>query len=396
MSFSQNSPEVDSMLKAHSDVIKTMKKIQISGYVQPQFQYAEAKNISFVGGNFAENVQSRIIIRRGRLRVNYNSTPFEFDLITDNTEKGVSLHDFSASYTFAKLHLKYTAGLFKRPFGFEQLYSSSLHEGPERSRFTSFLLPAEADLGMKLSYLKFKPITIEAGVFNGNTTASDVDSYKDFIARISIDKRISTTNISGGISFYQGSLIQGTKSLYATETENGLKRFILQDTLLNTKGSAASRQYIGADVQYSFETILGKTTLRAEWMNGTQPGSDKTTESPKTTTAPNFDTYSRKFNAFSSFFLQNITTTNLQLVIKYDWYDPNSDVEAGDIGIANSKLTATDVKYSTIGLGLNYYFKNMYLMVYYDIVQNEKAVNLAGFDKDIKDNVLTIRTQLKF
>jgi hypothetical protein len=396
ISCSQNSTSMDSTIKSLSDEIKAFKKIQISGYVQPQFQYAEEKGIPFVGGNFAENVRSRFIIRRGRLRVAYISKPFEFELITDNSEKGVSLHDFSASYTFEKIKLKYTGGLFKRPFGFEQLYSSSSHEGPERSRFTNTLLPSEADLGFKLSYFNFKPITIEAGVFNGNSTASDVDSYKDFIARISIDKKISTSNLSGGISFYHGGLIQGTRYLYEMETVNGLKRFVLQDTFENTKGSAALRQYFGADIQYSFHTLLGKTTLRGEWMNGTQPGSDKTTDSPKTTTVPNYDTYSRKFDAFSSFFLQNFGETNLQLVVKYDWYDPNSDTDAEDIGKTDSKLTATDIKFSTLGLGLNYYFKNMYLMVYYDFVKNEKAPNLAGYEKDRKDNVLTIRTQLKF
>lgn len=414
MTFAQNSMEMDSTIKAHTDVIKTLKKVQVGGYIQPQFQWAESKGAEYIGGKFADSVDNRFIIRRGRLRVYYHSNPFEVELITDNTEKGISLHDLSVAYTFEKIGIKYTAGLFKRPFGFEQLYSSSAHEAPERARFTSLLLPSEADLGFKLSYLNCKPFLIEAGVFNGNTTATDVDSYKDIIARISIDKKLSSSNISGGISFYHGSLIQGSKNLFETKTVNGLKQFILQDTLVNTKGSSALRQYLGADVQYSFKLPIGKTTLRAEFISGTQPGSSKTTESPKSATAPNFDTYLRKFTGFSSFFLQNIGSTNLQFVAKYDWYDPNSDAAETDFGMGTN-LNPTDLKYSTLGLGLNYYYHNMYLMVYYDIVSNEKAPsedvvnpatgqvtkkalnpNFNGFENDLKDNVLTIRTQFKF
>jgi hypothetical protein len=397
MVHSQDLVQMDSTLKAHSEELKNLKKLHITGYIQPQFQIAESKGIDYIGGGkFPDSVDNRFMIRRGRLRVYYHSSPFEVELITDNSEKGVSLHDLSVAYTFAKTGFKYTAGLFKRPFGFEQLYSSSLHETPERARFTTLLLPSEADLGFKLSYLNFKPFLIEAGIFNGNTTAADIDSYKDFIARISADKKLQSSNISGGLSFYHGALIQGSRYLYETEYIHGFRQFVLQDTLLNKKGEKVKRQYIGADIQYSFENVLGKTTLRSEWMSGTQPGSDKTTESPKSATAPTFDTYLRKFNALSCTFLHNFAKTNLQLVVKYDWYDPNTEAKTTDIGIPNTRLSATDLKIATLGLGLNYYLKNMYIMFYYEFIKNEKAINLTGFDKDIKDNVLTIRTQFKF
>ncbi|MBK9220705.1 MAG: hypothetical protein IPO78_12655 [Saprospiraceae bacterium] len=395
-SHAQNSGNVDSLLKVHSDELKILKRIHLSGYTQPQFQWTEKRGSKYPGGDFGANINNRVSIRRSRLKVAYNASPFEWVLVTENTERGITLHDMYASYTFTKIGLKYTAGLFPRPFGFEQSYSTANHEGPERARFSTTLLPAEADLGCKLSYFKLKPFTFELGVYNGNATAADIDSYKDIVARISIDKGLRIGNLSGGVSFYHGSFIQSTNYLFETENLNGLPQYVLQDTVTNNKGSAALRQYLGADIQYAIKSNFGLTTLRAEWVSGIQPSSASTSDSPKSATAPNFDTYSRKFNALTTYFLHKIGKTNFQILIKYDWYDPNTDVEPENIGVANSKLNATDIKYSTLGLGINYYFKNMYIMAYYDLITNEKASNLKGFENDLKDNVFTLRTQFKF
>src|SRR5688572_13019855 len=46
--------------------------LKISGYIQPQFQIAEEKGVkSYSGGDFAENVSNRFMLRRGRVRFDY-------------------------------------------------------------------------------------------------------------------------------------------------------------------------------------------------------------------------------------------------------------------------------------------------------------------------------------
>jgi hypothetical protein len=392
---SQTNSALDSTLKEQTEAIKILKKVKLSGYLQPQFQYAQEKGIKYHGGDFGTNVDNRFTLRRARLKTSYSSNNFEVVLVTENTERSFSLHDMYASYTMKNAGLVYTVGLFPRPFGFEQNFSSGKNEGPERARFSPILLPAEADLGFTLSYIKLNPVTIELGMFNGNSTASDFDSYKDFIARVSFDTKIKSDNLSGGVSFYQGGVMQGNNRLFEMDNVNNAQRFVLQDTLVHLKGNSATRQYVGADVQYTFSNVLGQTTLRTEWMSGTQPGSSTSSDSPKSSVAPTYDTYSRKFNALSSYFIHKIGKTNFQLMVKYDWYDPNTDADADDIGIAGSNLNATDIKFSTLGLGLNYYYKNMTIVFYYDVVTNEKATHLAGYENDIKDNVFTLRTQFK-
>ena len=47
-------------------------RLRISGYIQGQFQVAEASGeASFEGGSFASGVYQRFMIRRGRVKLNY-------------------------------------------------------------------------------------------------------------------------------------------------------------------------------------------------------------------------------------------------------------------------------------------------------------------------------------
>ena len=82
--------------------------------------------------------------------------------------------------------------------------------------------------------------------------------------------------------------------------------------------------------------------------------------------------------------------------IKYDWYDPNTTVSKNEIGKAGTNLNAADIKYSTLGFGYNYYMNaNVKLLLWYDIVQNEKTL-LTGYTSDLKDNIFTCRLQFRF
>ena len=91
-----------------------------------------------------------------------------------------------------------------------------------------------------------------------------------------------------------------------------------------------------------------------------------------------------------------------QLIVKYDEFDPNTDVSGTAIG-ADNTTSASDVKYSTLGLGWIYHWDaNVKFTVYYDMVTNEKVLSstkvasLYPYTNDLKDNVLTVRMQYKF
>jgi hypothetical protein len=153
---------------------------------------------------------------------------------------------------------------------------------------------------------------------------------------------------------------------------------------------------MGADAQVVYPFPFGITTIRAEYIMGTQSGTSSSSTS--FSTAPTSDIYMRSFNGAYFYFVQNIWKTKHQIVVKYDWYDPNTEIGGNDLKDASvTHLSSADVKYTTLGFGYTYqHDKNVKLMVYYDMVTNETSANLNGYHKDIKDNVLTIRMQYRF
>src|SRR5690349_18812936 len=53
-------------------VIKRMENLSFSGYIQPQFQLAQSKGASsYNGGNFSEFSNNRFMLRRARIKLDY-------------------------------------------------------------------------------------------------------------------------------------------------------------------------------------------------------------------------------------------------------------------------------------------------------------------------------------
>lgn len=291
-------------------------------------------------------------------------------------------------------------GLFARPFGYEVNLSSSYRETPERGRMSQILMPTERDLGAMLSYESQKPghkspLKFDIGVFNGQGLAgiTDFDSYKDIISRLTV-KPVNLGEsffISGGLSFLNGGWRQATKYKYEMSKGTGNKFFAVDSSISNI-GNKAPKRYYGADVQLGYKHAWGKTEVRAEYWRGEQPGTATSTTNPGA--LPLTPTYLRNFDGAFFYFLQNIINEHWELMAKYDWYDPNTRVEEKEIGTTN--LTAADIKFSTLGVGLTRYFTdNLKILAYYDFVKNENT-SLAGYASDIKDNVFTVRMQVRF
>ena len=172
-------------------------------------------------------------------------------------------------------------------------------------------------------------------------------------------------------------------------------------------GDKAKREYIGFDGQLSFQTAAGITQFRGEFITGTQPSYKSLNTTSITNTLPaSDDIYIRNFTGGYIYFIQSILNTKNEIVVKYDWYDPNTKISANQIGIAGSNTGKNDIKYSTIGLGWNYYWNsNVKLSAYYEWVANEKTNaapmlnannGVKTFANDQKDNVLTLRLQYRF
>ncbi len=397
-------------------VIKRFENLRITGYIQPQFQKAQSDGApSFAGGNFSTFSSSRFMLRRARIKIDYllpSKTKYPralFSFQIDATERGVIVRDmFLKLFETKKNILSLTTGLFARPFGYEVNLSSTFRETPERGRMSQILMPGERDLGIMFSYEpqekthRLSHIKFDIGFFNGQGLAgtTDFDDYKDLISRLFIKPyTFKKVDISGGLSYLRGGLKNGTKYVYESGiAANGDKIFSVDSSLSNL-GHSSPRHYYGADVRVKLHHGWGETEWRSEYWFGTQPGTSVSTSNPGTLPASNgipLPTYVRHYDGAFLLFLQNIINTNNQLLVKYDWYDPNIKVEKMEIGKSGTNLTAADVKFSTLGVGFVRHLNSQTkLILYYDIVKNESA-QFTGYTTDLKDNVLTFRLQFRF
>ena len=129
----------------------------------------------------------------------------------------------------------------------------------------------------------------------------------------------------------------------------------------------------------------GQTELRAEYWQCQQPGTAITTINKGLSIGGIFD------GAFF-YFLQNMVNELHQLLVKYDWYDPNTKFSKDEIGETGTNLTPADIKYSTVGLGYVYYFnEHVKLITYYELVK----MNQQHYRADLEDNILTVRVQFR-
>ena len=399
--------------------IDLIKRLKITGYIQAQWQLADTAGAvtPYSGGAFPIATDNRFAIRRGRIKFAYENELSNFVLQIDATEKGVTLKDayIAVKEPWAQF-VTLTAGVFNRPFGHEISYSSSTRESPERARIFQNLFPGERDLGAMITLQqkkgsRFDFIKLDAGLFTGNGINSEFDTKKDFIGHLYFTKAniAETFKFGGGISYYNGGVYQGTKYVYTPGEVIDVTQPGLVDSTATNKSEFAKRQYLGFDAQVSVQTPIGITSIRAEYITGQQPGAKSVNASISTGTIISYDTYIRNVSGGYIYIIQGIGQTKNQLVLKYDWLDPNTKVSGTDIVAKssagkNTGLGTADIKYTTLGFGWNYRFNSQVkLMAYYEIVKNENTgLSPVGLNrtldtsKDLKDNVFTLRLQYKF
>lgn len=394
--------------------------LRFSGYIQPQFQLAESKGAaSYAGGDFGARVNNRFMLRRGRFRIDYGRYNKEqmpvvlFAFQFDGTERGVFIRDFYGRIFENKWNvLSFTGGMFARPFGYEVNLSSSDRETPERGRMSQILMKTERDLGVMASFSpqrKDHPLyflRVDAGLFNGQGLAgpSDFDSHKDFIGRVSvrpIKLNARDWTVSGGVSCLYGGMEQFTPVVYKIHAAANGKEVFVRDSAADNVGEIAPRHYYGADVQFRIPNGKGKgaTAFRGEYIRGVQTATAMESETPGTIPMENNRTaplYIRRFDGAYFYFLQHLGSDKHQVVLRYDWYDPNREVSGKEIGEAGRNLTRADIRYDTYGAGYVYYMNDHVKMtLWYDMVVNE-STDLEGYTSDLKDNIFTCRLQFRF
>ncbi len=395
------------------DEMGKMKRLKITGYVQPQYQYCDSAGApSFAGGDFAtynsagavtSTYYSRFMMRRGRIKTTYTYENVMLMVNVDFTEKAAAMRETYAKITDPWLNMfSLTAGLLQTQFGFELTQSSSERETPERARYNQTLFPTERDLGAFGSMVfpkssKLNGLKLDVACMNGvGGVNPEFDSHKDFTGRLQYSKTTKSEKLSFaiGVSYYHGGYRAGKPNDYTFGTlANGDKGFQYAKDTANYD-RVAKREYMGADLQASIDWKIGITTIRAEYIMGENPGTTSSNKSPSA--APTSSLYHRNFDGAYFYLIQNIGQSKFQIVAKYDWFDPNIKISGKDIGKAGTKTDLADIRFDTYVFGVTYRVNhNLKIMAYYDLVQNE-VTEVARYKKDIIDNVFTLRMQIKY
>jgi len=419
---------LNSKIETVKSDVELIKRLKITGYIQAQWQLTDTAgaNTIYSGGVFPNATNNRFAVRRGRIKFTYENELSTYVLQVDATEKGVVLKDayLAVKDPWAQF-VTLTAGVFNRPFGYEIAYSSSARETPERARVTQNLFPGERDLGAMITLqpkkgTRYDWIKFDGALVTGNGNNIEFDTKKDFIGHLYIAKanKSETIKYGAGVSYYYGGVFQGSKYVYYPGAATDVTQPGLVDSTDSNKNGFAKRHYLGFDGQFSVQSPIGFTTIRAEYITGQQPGAKSVNVSVSAGTLLDYDTYIRNVSGGYIYLIQGLGQTKNQLVLKYDWLDPNTKVSGTDIMAKtdegkNTGLSAADVKYITLGIGWNYRFNSQVkLTAYYEIVKNEKtmlplsSVNVLGKTvyvngttntrEDLKDNVFTLRIQYKF
>jgi hypothetical protein len=361
------------------------------------------------------------MIRRGRIKFTYSQNLTQYVLQINATERGVNLVEIFARVTdpWTK-SISLVAGVMNRPFGFEIDQSSAVRESPERSRYTQILMPNERDLGAKIVYeplknSKLSGLRLDAGFYNGqgiavpgtssangafvNDGVNEFDYIKDFIGRLSYYKSTKNEKQRYGIGFshYHGGIVNRSNIYYDhfINGPNGIQ-YAAADTLngQSFNGKSAPRKYYGSEIFFSTKSPLGTTTIRGEYIFGTQPGIDNSSRSASSLPSQKA-AYIRKFDGAYAYLIQRLGQSKHEILLKYEWYDPNRDLSGNKIQTING-MKGAEVKFTAIGLGYNYYYdENVKFMFHYNMLTNEKT-GITGFTSDLKDNILTFRMQYRF
>lgn len=322
---------------AMQTVLDQLSRIKLSGYVQGRFENrGDSKEGLLPNGRPGTTTQ--FLVRRGRLKATYTHDVAEFVLQIDATPRGVTLKDAEASLIepWTGLNLKFTAGQFKWPFGYEVLQSSQNREMPERARVVRTLFPGERDRGFRVSG-GWKALKFSTAVVNGNGTedsiygANDQNKFKDVVGRLGLDFESVVVGVSG---YYGQGLITDAEDRTFTEY---------------------TKSRVGGDVQAYLDIPgVGGLALKGELIFGEEP----------------------KGQVLGWYVLavQNLGD-KLGVFARLDRYDPQLDEEN------NAVLTA--------GGGFQYYFSgNVRLTATYEYPILE--------EEDPYDDILTLQLQAMF
>jgi hypothetical protein len=380
--------EVAGQVEGLNEVITVMqtdldklKRIKITGFLQARWEDAESDrdSVQVVGSpaTYTTNTLERFYIRRARLKVTYDASPWG-QLVTQidgGADRQIRLIDaYGALYDWWTVDHDHQLwiGQFNVPFGYEIETADLVRELPERSRAENILFPGERDRGVKLQDLFGTHFETALAVINGGGINSadfpttDPTRGKDVLGRA----RVVLGFLDAGVSGYTGK----------------------QTTPLTGPDVETDRTRYGGEIQcYYALPVVGGGALKAEAYRGHNVNSDSvstliaapTSANPVRLLKPGADPghLATDFDGGYVTWVQNIKEF-AQVAVRYDWWDPNVDVDHD--------------QFHRVGIALHAFYQGQVrVTLAYEIPTTERALAGGGYE-DPGDNMWTAQFQFQF
>lgn len=393
--------------------VKSLSKLKIGGLAQ--VRYIHYTDTNLVGTKPYQ--QDYFAVRRGRLKATYDagngsSYVMQFDI----KEKGLTPQDLYFRWEERWLKMfSLQGGMQDIPFGFEAGYSSSTMEWLERSGFErNAMLKDEKDVGIVLGIAPKIPgldqFLVKLAYMNGYGVGaaqpSGAQDPANFVGRLILGKNFSDIGVGAnlGASYFQDQRTVLNKGFFYYEVD-GSGEFMKK----NAPAKDLTASLIGVDAQVTVDVSMIPGLAGAKFMGEFYTGTANGLKGSNQRSMSNADTlYVRNTMGWYAAYVQNIGKS-LQTVVRYDVYDPNTDVSGDEIGdkLANNKkgnaTSKTDLAYDSWYFGLNWFATgNLKFTVGYDLIANETTKNLnspvpaSNFSEEIKDDVVTLQGQFAF
>jgi len=338
--------------------------LTLGGLLQAQGDFGDRGDDRFSDAN------DRFYLRRARLNATGRFLEeFDFRLEMDLAGSLGNTTGYRAQMTdgfinwnrFAAANVR--AGQFKTPFGFEQLYGDPRLFTIERSMVND-RLTLNRQIGVQVGGdLLEKRLSYAVGSFNGSSTNTNANDNDKFLWA----GRLSGIPWQAGSGDSAKSWAVGGNAFSTEDTALAQPAEFKFDSTPTTAGNdnlfTGKRKGYGVDTQI----LIGPFEL---WAEALQVRWEATDGRPR----PTLD--SKGFYVQATMYA---IPKKLQVVAKYETYDPNSDASKDDT--------------NTVTVGLNYYIKGHDLKLMADYLRSEIASRPS---KDNKDSKVIARLQVGF
>ncbi len=385
------------------------KGLSLSGFVQADLAFRQSSEDQLNSSTSSPLNEDRFLIRRARLRSAYETahwlTALELDANTVNGSQvrvvGAEVSARWPSTSQPGLAMA-TLGLFKIPFGWEVLESDRDRLFLERSTVIRALFPGEYDLGARLQgawqFLRYA-VAVQNGEPIGERAfpLRDPNHAKDVAGRLGVDAPLGrVARALGGVSalygrgFHKGTPATKPTLVWQDRNENGsfdAGELQVSPGVAATPSANFSRFALGADVRLAWNIPrLGQTVLYGEVIWAQNLDRALMVADPMGSLGRDL----RELGFYAAA-LQDLGS-HFQLGVRFDYYDPDRDAT----DLQGAQLRPSSMAYRSLALVAAVRSGPARLLLEYDVNRNHLGRDDRGLPTNLADNVLTLRSEVKF